>query len=74
MIVNNNRIPIEPKVQMEEEEDDILCYVCQQNVNDDQLLICDICDHFVCHVYCDSDLSGMPAPHEEWYCHFCSQR
>lgn len=73
MMVDNHRIEIEQKAQMEEDED-IICYICQQNVNDDQLLICDICDYYVCHAYCDRDLLRMPAEHEEWYCHICSSR
>lgn len=59
---------------MEEEEEDLLCYVCMRDENDEQLLICDACDFYLCHVYCDRDLRKMPARHELWYCHFCTER
>ena len=50
------------------EYDLLLCYICHQNENDSNLLICDGCDLNCCHTYCDG-LQGVPQG--TWYCRDC---
>jgi hypothetical protein len=35
------------------ELDYFVCYECNRGDDEDVLLICDLCDFYCCHVYCD---------------------
>jgi len=52
------------------ELDYFTCYVCNMGDDEDVLLICDMCDFYCCHVYCDNRLNNI-MPEGDWYCRNC---
>lgn len=52
------------------ELDYFVCYECNRGDDEDVLLICDMCDFYCCHVYCDATLRNV-FPSNDWYCQFC---
>jgi hypothetical protein len=54
------------------ELDYYICYECGQGDDEDVLLICDMCDFYCCHVYCDPELNDV-FPSEDWFCKNCHQ-
>jgi len=62
------------KLQLDEEESENEymdeCFICGRSNNESLLLVCDFCDYFVCHTYCDN-LQGIPSG--EWICQECRQ-
>lgn len=54
----------------DDELSEIICYECNVDENDPQLLICDRCLKRGCHIYCCSPpLSSIP--NTKWYCNIC---
>lgn len=52
---------------------DDCCYECENNDNQNVLLICDECGFHCCHTYCcDPPLDFIPE--EDWFCRFCEER
>jgi hypothetical protein len=62
------------KLQLNEEESENEymdeCFICGRSNNESLLLVCDYCDYFVCHTYCDN-LQRIPSG--EWKCQECRQ-
>lgn len=54
-----------------QEEDYFLCYVCGRGDNENVLLICDNCDFYCCHIYCDPSLNNT-IPEGDWFCRNCT--
>lgn len=68
------RISVEKKeLVYESEYDHYLCYMCGSGEDEHVLLICDDCDFYCCHVYCDPDLKGK-LPMGDWFCIYCRER
>ena len=44
------------------------CYVCDRNDDHENLLVCDSCEFYLCHYYCDN-LSSIPD--NDWICIYC---
>lgn len=60
----------ENAVDMEEEEEDDICHVCQTGNEGDVLLLCDACDN-ACHLAC-CDPPRKRVPKGDWYCRDCT--
>ena len=63
------------KLQIEEEDENNdlencmdNCIVCGKSDNESELLVCDACNYFVCHTFCDN-LKAIPEG--EWKCFDC---
>lgn len=54
------------------ELDYFVCYECNRGDDEDVLLICDMCDFYCCHVYCDHTLADI-FPENDWFCKFCKE-
>ena len=50
--------------------DNLICYCCQEDKDDNLLLICDHCSERASHTYCDNLIQ---IPTGSWYCNFCRQ-
>ena len=47
-------------------------YMCERTNEGDEVLICDRCEVYACHMRCDPRLRGVVlGEEEEWVCHFC---
>ena len=47
-----------------------MCYNCGRGDDEHVLLICDRCDFYCCHIYCDPELTNH-IPEGDWYCRYC---
>lgn len=54
-------------------EDYFICYNCGLGDNEHVLLVCDGCDFYCCHIYCDEELLDH-VPEGDWYCKYCEER
>lgn len=58
---------------MFEESDYYICYNCGRGDDEHVLLICDSCDFYCCHIYCDPVLRNN-IPEGDWFCKYCEER
>ena len=66
-------IKVEPKEMVFREEDYFVCYVCGRGDHENVLLICDICDFYCCHIFCDPALNNT-IPEGDWACRQCANQ
>ena len=70
---NEEVIEIQKKEYRLNEEDYYICYVCGRGDNEHVLFLCDECDFYSCHIYCDERLNNV-IPEGDWYCGSCCER
>ena len=63
-------VAVEERQAVFEEADYYVCYQCGRGDDEHVLLICDRCDWYCCHIYCDPRL-GSRIPDGDWYCRYC---
>ena len=60
-------------IEENEIETDENCYECKDNNNMYLLLLCNKCNFYCCHTYCNFPFLDK-IPDEDWFCKFCIQK